>query len=203
MRIIGLRLLTAVTVALASLTVTAPASARPRVVNSVDNGYLDWGVKESFRTFVGHGDGNPPITVKDGAAVNADGTYRFPVTGGTYVPCTGAASIRFGGSVVFSYPAHGFVITLADPALIVNGATRVLKGDVTIIDPSDGTPILRVQRADLATLRSGAPVVNGSTVTWTRIAATLTPAGSEAFAGVYPAGTEMDPVAGTVTTSDR
>jgi hypothetical protein len=163
MRLIGLRLLAAVTVAAASLAVIAPASARPRVVDSVDSSYLDRGVKKSSRTFAGHGDGNPPISVKDGAEVNADGTYRFPITGGTYVPRTDAASIRLGGSVVFSYPSHGFVITLADPAL----------------------------------------VVNGTTITWTGLAATLKPAGSEAFAGVYPAGTAMDPVAGTVTTGGR
>jgi hypothetical protein len=75
MKNIGLRLLPAVTVAVASLTLAPPASARPRVTDNVDNGYLDWGVEQTFRTFVR--DGNPPVAVNDGAEVPHPDTGRL------------------------------------------------------------------------------------------------------------------------------
>ncbi len=40
-------------------------------------------------------------TLSDGAARNADGTFHFPVTGGSYEPDTGTTVVRFGGTIVF------------------------------------------------------------------------------------------------------
>ena len=55
-----------------------------------------------------------------------------------------------------------------------------------------------------ADLTVGAPTTSGTTSTFTNVPATLTPAGSSAFAGFYAAGTALDacPATFSVTVDD-
>ncbi|GIJ48959.1 hypothetical protein Val02_58450 [Virgisporangium aliadipatigenens] len=184
----------AATVAL--LAVGTPAVAAPA---TVDSGYLDWGFKASFRAYVNSGNGTPPIAASGGATINSNGTFRFPVTGGSYDADNGATSITYGGTVVFSHPAHFFKITLSNPSLVLNGATRVLKGDVVLETTGGGVPPVSVVQSDIATIGAGTPTVDGSTVTFTALSATLTEAGASAFNGFYSAGTALDAVSSAVT----
>lgn len=59
----------------------APAAlAAPTAIERGDG--LDWGLRESWRRYVGAGG----TTASDGATVNPDGTFRFPIGGGSYDP---------------------------------------------------------------------------------------------------------------------
>jgi len=168
-----------------------PALAAP--VN-VAGGSLDWGFKASFRAYVSTGNGNPPIATSDGATRNADGTFDFPATGGTYDAAAGTATVNYGGTVVFSYPAHFFEITLANPSVVVDGdGTGSLLADVDLV-ANGGTTEQHLDQAEIATLATTAPTVTGTDITFSGLAATLTATGASAFAGFYPAGTALDPV---------
>ncbi|MEV6350734.1 HtaA domain-containing protein [Actinoplanes sp. NPDC051851] len=167
---------------------------------TVAGGSLDWGFKASFRTYVSYGNGNPPIAVSDGATKNTDGTFDFPATGGTYDAAAGTASVNYGGTVVFSYPAHGFEITLANPTLIVDGDGQgSLKADVDLV--ATGAEEQHLDQAEIATVATTAPTVTDGAVTFSALASTLTAEGASAFAGFYTAGTALDPVTATASTS--
>ncbi|MER6515536.1 HtaA domain-containing protein [Streptomyces sp. NPDC001553] len=101
----------------ATAAVSAPAAvaADSTAPWPIVKGTLDWGVKETFRTYVttvAKGE----ITVADGATKNADGTFRFGAPTGQYIP-SGAhiVTAAFKGSVTFKSTAHHFEITLSNP----------------------------------------------------------------------------------------
>ena len=180
----------------AALFGTSPAFAAP---TEVAGGSLDWGFKASFRAYVGTGNGTPPIAVSDGATRNADGTFDFPATGGTYDAAAGTASVEYGGTVVFSYPAHMFEITVANPKVVVDGdGTGSLLADVDLV-ANGGTTEQHLDEAEIATLVTSAPAVTDGAVSFGNLAATLTASGASAFAGFYTAGTALDPVTASAT----
>ncbi|WP_238009938.1 HtaA domain-containing protein [Dactylosporangium sp. AC04546] len=174
----------------------APAAAAPA---EVDSGHLDWGFKASFRAYVSTGNGTPPIGAANGATINANGTFRFPVTGGSYDAASGAATVNYGGTVVFSYPAHFFTITVANPTVQLDGATRVLKADVDLAATGGGFEPVHVVQAVVATIGAGDAVVDGTSVSWTNLAVTMTETGASAFGGFYSAGSALDPLTSAVT----
>ncbi|MFK3978933.1 HtaA domain-containing protein [Micromonospora sp. NPDC050397] len=181
----------------ASIVAVAPAAAAP---GGVASGSLDWGFKASFRNYVSTGNGNPPIAVADGAVRNADGTFRFTVEDGSYDPATGAATVHYGGRVVFSYPAHFFTITMANPTVVLAGDTGSLRADVDLVVSGGGFEPVSVDQAEIATLDASAgPQPSGGAVTWTGLTATMTEVGASAFAGFYGAGTVLDPVSLSLT----
>ncbi|WP_433533313.1 HtaA domain-containing protein [Micromonospora sp. CA-263727] len=185
--------------AAASLAVINPAMAAPA---DITGGSLDWGFKSSFRAYVSTGNGNPPIAVTNGATRNADGTFKFPATGGSYDSATGATTAHYGGTVVFSYPAHFFTITLANPTVVVDGAGSSLLADVDLQVSGGGFEPVQMTQAAIATLGTSAtnPTVSDGTVTWTNLTSTLTETGASAFAGFFAAGTVLDPLSFTLTT---
>ncbi|WFE23694.1 HtaA domain-containing protein [Solwaraspora sp. WMMD937] len=184
-------------------TATALVGAAPAVAAPADitEGSLNWGFKESFRNYVSSGDGNPPIAVSDGASINADGTFAFPSTGGSYDAETGETNATYGGTVVFSFPAHTFTITLANPTVASSGGTAVLKADVELV--STAFPSVDVTQAVIAdlTTTSANLVAGADGITGTDLAATLTADGATAFAGFYPAGQVLDPLSFEAVTS--
>lgn len=184
--------------AAAALFGTAPAMAASA---DVADGHLDWGFKASFRAYVSTGNGNPPIAASNGATINSDGTFDFVAKSGTYDASAGTASVKYGGTIVFSYPLHGFKITLADPTVKVNGdGTGSLLADVDLAVTGSATQEL--DQAEVATLVTSAPAVANGAVTFSNLAATLTAAGAGAFAGFYTAGTALDPVTASASASE-
>ncbi|GGM18773.1 HtaA domain-containing protein [Micromonospora yangpuensis] len=179
----------------AALVAASPASAAPA---DLTTGSLTWGFKASFRAYVKTGNGNPPIAVSNGATVGTDGTFTFPLQDGTHDPATGDTTARYGGTVVFSYPAHMFTITLANPTVAVSGGAATLKADVDLATTA-AEPV-SVRQATIATL-TGSPTGTG-TVTGSNLAATLTAEGATAFNGFYAAGESLDPVSFTASTGD-
>ncbi|MGW4460743.1 HtaA domain-containing protein [Micromonospora sp. NPDC004704] len=185
--------------AAASIVAVAPVAAAPVDVTAGD---LDWGFKASFRNYVSTGNGNPPIAVADGATRNADGTFRFAALDGSYDPATGAATVHYGGTVVLSYPAHFFKITMANPTVVLAGETGSLLADVDLEVSGGGFEPVSVDQAAIATLDASAgPQSSGTTVTWTNLAATMTEIGASAFAGFYGAGTVLDPATFSFTSA--
>ncbi|MER7465205.1 HtaA domain-containing protein [Streptomyces sp. NPDC097981] len=118
----------------------AVASAPVPIVN----GTLDWGVLASYRSYV-LTIAKGTITPADGAALNADGTFRFGQATGRYDKDGGhVVTAAFKGSVTFDAPAHGFKVTLAN--LRFDTGTKKLTADVT----KNGTLTADVPMADVA-----------------------------------------------------
>lgn len=186
--------------AAASIAAVAPAAAAPA---GVTDGALNWGFKASFRAYVSTGNGTPPIAVSGGATRNADGTFRFPATGGSYDAATGATTVHYGGTVVFSYPAHFFKITLANPTAVIDADGGSLLADVDLEVSGGGFEPVHVVQAEIATLGTAgvSPVVSGDTFTWSNLVTTMTETGASAFAGFYAAGSVLDPLSFAFTAS--
>ena len=178
----------------AALVGAGPAAAAEA---DITDGSLTWGFKASFRAYVKTGNGNPPIAVSNGATINTDGTFTFPSKGGTHDAASGTTSATYGGTVAFSYPAHMFTITLANPTVAISGGSASLKADVDLVTTM-AEPV-SVKQATIATL-TGNPATSGNTVTGSDLAAVLTAQGATAFNGFYAAGDTLDPVSFTFTT---
>lgn len=137
------------------------------------NGTLDWGVLASYRSYV-LTIAKGTITPADGAALNADGTFRFGSASGRYDKDGGhVVTAAFKGSVTFDAPAHGFKVTLAN--LRFDTGTKKLTADVT----KNGTLTAGVPLADVA---FGGPAMDKLGTTLTKEAAEQL--GSDRYAGL-------------------
>ncbi|MFJ2299133.1 HtaA domain-containing protein [Oerskovia paurometabola] len=173
------------------------------VVGSTPVGSLQWGVKESFRTYITGGIAKGGAVASAGATVK-DGTFDFRQTGGSWKPGTLLGTAEYGGTVTFSGHDGLLNLTLSNPTVDV---TSPGKGTLVVDVRSanlDGTTFdaKRVRFASLAL--NGAIEHESGSVTYVNVATTLTDAGSKAFSGFYPAGTELDPlffVMGATSTS--
>ncbi|MDO8187792.1 HtaA domain-containing protein, partial [Conexibacter sp. CPCC 205706] len=189
------RLLVAVALVAVALAATAlagapPASAAPTEITS---GSLDWGVRASFRSYVG----DAGITVADGATRAADGGFRFPLTGGSYDADSRDTDVRFGGSVRFW--SHGGLLdlTIARLRVVTTADGATLRADVVSRELGGTAELKRYDDLALATLDEPAATVSyedGAT-SWRALPATLTAAAVPAFAGFYAAGAVLDPLA--------
>lgn len=167
-----------------------PASAAPTEIAS---GSLDWGVRASFRSYVGEGG----ITVADGATRNADGTFHFPLTGGSYDGDSRDTDVRFGGSVRFWSHAGLLDMTIARLRVVTTADGATLRADVVSRELGGAAELKQYDDLALATLDEPAATVtsdDGQT-SWRALPATLTAAAVPAFAGFYAAGAVLDPLA--------
>lgn len=175
---------------------TAPAHA---AVTSITAGAgLDWGIKESWRNYIGAG-----TTLSDGATRNEDGTFHLPVSGGSYDDATRTTVVGFDGTVEFLGHCHGaggshvrpcdLDLTLGDirveitedhASVFVDAESRpIAGGDILTYDD---VPLVDLDVEDAA------PVVSGGSTRWSDLAATMTIEGERIFS--YGAGTVVDPV---------
>ncbi len=205
--IIGLTAAVAGTVPTAATAATAASGPS----TSVTGGTLDWGFKQSFRNYV------PAAgqSVSGGASKNADGTFRFAASGGSYDPGTRMLTVTGSGAAVFDYRAHTFVISLRDPAIELTPTTGTLTAgvDVRLVDPTTGatTSDPGTKRIAFATIdvTKGTRSVTDGKYSWTGLPTTITAAGAAAFAAdvtgggnptqFYAAGTALDPLSVAVT----
>jgi hypothetical protein len=171
----------------AALVFAPPAQAQEPV--PITDGYVDWGVRQSFRTYVGASG----ITVSQGATINADGTFRFPVESGSYDPATRTTVVNARGTVHFEKHGGQLDVTIADPRVRIDGERPVLVVDTLSRDLESGE-LIAYDDVEFATLFP-APArfeTTGETTNWRGVEARLTEAGSPAFEAHYPPGTEMD-----------
>jgi hypothetical protein len=184
------------------IAVAAPAFAADGDVTG--GGDLNWGVKQSFRSYVSGTGGT--ISVADGAQRSADGAsagFLLPAASGTVADADNL-TIRTTGSVDFNHTAHMFDVTLSNVAVVVDHGTASLVADshlwagtdfgVTKAGTYDSTAI------DLADVANATVAVDptAGTVTVSGTGVTLTEAGAKAIP-LYSAGTALDDF--TVTAS--
>ncbi len=170
---------------------------------------ITWGFKASFNGYV---NAIGSIQGLDGATVNrnpfappqvppADFTFAFD--SGEYA-ANDQAVLNGTGNVMYCNQAHGFRINIANPTVVIDGASSRIIADVNTNISGDLTPPQRVHLADLdlagATIDDSVP----GEVTWQDMPATLSQTGSEALrlcevsvpgapAGcLYPPGTPLD-----------
>lgn len=166
---------------------------------------LSWGVKESFRSYIGSSIANGSWEVSNGA------TYETPSFGwstatGSIDPATGHGQVAFTGTIVFTGHDGLLHLVLADPIIHLGDDGAELLLDVL---SNDTTGALTVDEQDVpfATLPidvAGAGWEAGGTLDLPALApVTLTEAGAAAFGGFYAAGDELDPISLSVTLGDE
>lgn len=169
----------------------APADAAARDLEpvAITTGELEWGVRASFRAYVG-ADGVTTTGLERGPG----GTFLWPLVSGTYDPETHETDLAFSGSVNFYGHAGALDLTVSDPRLSITADGAVLYADMTGKE-MDGT-LIDLRDVDIANLDASevVPDVGPSTTTWAGLAASLTENGRPAFAGFYSVGAPLDPV---------
>ena len=170
--------------ALAVMLAAAPVTC------TVDGATIDWGFKESFRSYISGTIANGQWTVADGATY---ATPDFGFSGGTGTLEAGTGTIAFPGSIEFT--GHGGILDtiVANPQLRFDGSdSGMLLLDVSGMT-QEGLPIdEKAVEFAVVDLRS-ATTTNG-TYDLAAAPVTLTSAGAKAF-GTYDAGTALDPIA--------
>jgi hypothetical protein len=167
---------------------------------TVSGGYLDWGVKQSFRTYISGPIAHGTITTSDGATKNADGTFRFPSATGSVDADIDTATVAFAGKVQFTGHDGLLDMTIDDIRFTLTGSGGTLVADVVSKSLSTGQ-LTTYDDVEFATLADTDLTGADGTATGTGIGATLTTAGAPAFADFYPAGTALDPLSFSVTTA--
>ncbi|WP_157416383.1 HtaA domain-containing protein [Agromyces allii] len=165
-------------------------------VCKVTAGSLDWGFKESFRSYLTSGIANGDWTLS-GTTEDA-GVFTF-VDGSGSLDESGRGVLAYTGAVEFTGHDGALDTTIANPKVELDGdGGAFLLLDVTGTT-QDGQPIdLKSVRFAELELGDGVAVVDG--VLNGEATAVLTADGSAAF-GTYPAGEALDPVSFTATVS--
>lgn len=169
-------------------------SGQPHQPGRIVDGNLDWGVKESFRTYVTGPVGSGGIEVAGGAA-DQGGSYRFPKGEGEFDADKPALDASFSGAVRFT--AHDGTLDLRFSGLTVkaDGKGGSLLADVSSKDRQTGEV---TESADVAVAElklTGASLKAGNGIlSLTGVPAVLTADGARAFGGFYKAGDALDPV---------
>ncbi|WP_425244520.1 HtaA domain-containing protein [Streptomyces citrinus] len=193
---IALAAATAVALGAGAIAVPALASAagKPATIELKD-GTLDWGVKQSFRTYV-TGMAAGKIEASGGATQAADnGPFTFTGGAGSYDTTTHGTDTGFEGAVRFASTAHGFDIEIGDVKVVTSGTTGHIDADVTL----NGTVRNDIEFATLDLSAVKPATGAGGAMTFKDIPATLTAEGATAFNGMYKAGTALDAATLTVT----
>ena len=185
-----------VALALALGALTAPTlvpGVTPRAQaaqTQIGQGTVTWGIKESWRTYIGV----DQTTLDGGVTRNTDGSYDWPVISGTFDDATNSLRLELAGSVRFvKYPVEGGYTLdslFKDLTIVITPTEQVVRGTYSG-NPREGGA--REERVDvvLATVdiaSAGFASTAGQT-TWT---------GAKTFGaednGLYPPGTPFDPL---------
>ena len=196
----------------AALAVAVVAAAGPSSSTTVADeptpvavtaGSLDWGVKGSFRRYVGE-DG---ITASEGVTRTSGTTPQLPVPGfswplesGQFDPSDNSLELSYGGEVRFV--AHCEVdpcaldMRISSPRVVITGDESTLYANFESRSLETGQ-IVDYGEITVAALDHGAttPATAGGTTTWDGIVARLTPESADPFAHFYVPGTELDSLA--------
>ncbi|MBD7982368.1 HtaA domain-containing protein [Oerskovia merdavium] len=180
----------------ATVTVTAKPVTPPPAGAA---GSLQWGVKESFRTYIAGPIAQGGVTTSNGATGAATGLYSFPQSAtSSFDTASRKGTVDFAGTVRFT--GHGGIldVRLSNPRVVATGDKATLVADVDSKDIEGGSFVqsgVTVATLDLA----AAKVTTGNgTTTYASVPAALTAAGVPAFGAFYTAGDALDPVTFTV-----
>ncbi|MEU6951349.1 HtaA domain-containing protein [Streptomyces sp. NPDC045714] len=183
--------------ALPALAADGSSEAAPAAAPKLElvDGTLDWGIKETFRKYIAGPIAQGEITVADGAKQAAgNGVFTFTDGKGSYDTATHGSDTAFKGSVRFE-GHHGLLdVELSDVKVASGRETGTITADFTS-KKMDGTVVTKNDApiADLDMTKAKRGGGAGGAMVFSDIPATLTADGSEAFAGFYEEGAELDP----------
>lgn len=179
----------------AALSFIAPAAQAADDV-AITNGTVTWGVKQSWRNYVGEAG----ITATGGVTRATNGAFNWPVESGSYSPATKKLDLQLKGVVHFTAHEGELDMTIKNPRLVIDGDEPQLFADVVSKSESTGEMIdygvIPLVNLDL---ESGSPDTVDGVTTWTPLDTTLTADGYEAFSRNYGVGVAMDPVSAVYT----
>ncbi|WP_329949173.1 HtaA domain-containing protein [Streptomyces sp. BE303] len=197
-----LRRLAAVLVAALAALMTAVLLPGQAVAaeGKVSGGRLDWGIRQSFLTYVTGPIAKGSWALTGGAATVSGSGFRFHSATGTYDPASGALTAAFSGGVRFTgHQENGVnVLDLSVGRLTFRaapGGAAGLYADISSRSKETGQ-VSSASQAKLADLSLAGVDLRGAagTLTLSGVPATLTDAGARAFGSFYTAGTALDPV---------
>ena len=179
-----------VLVASTPLTVTAAAvlpvvetpEAPSCVAHAVSGASIQWGVKESYRSYI------------TGSIANGTISGGWGAGAGAYSTETDRGRVSYTGAIHYTGHSGALDMTLSNPRIQVNSATSA---SLILNVQSQGygsSSDVNASGVVFATLSLPAAAESSSRISWSNASATLTAAGAEAFAGFYSAGTALDPV---------
>lgn len=186
----GLVVPTAANAAANAAATVDTADASPTAV-SITEGTMTWGIKESWRTYVGA----DFTTIEDGATRTADGLFSFPLTSGSYDSATETTTLTFAGSVHFEGYCSDYCLLdtrYGNFSVEIGPDRQVVRGDWAgrlQEDPAAG--IETKTGVDLATLDIAEVALETSE---TRTLWPAIPSAATSDFVTYPAGTRLDPV---------
>lgn len=191
---------------LVAAAVAATMSGYPANAATVDGGTVEWGVRQSFRTYIVGPIAGGTVSAGGGATQKAsNGPFVFPVGGGSHDGATTTANSS--GSAHFS-GHHGILeVNISDVRVSINGSTGSIIADVTarpFTDTTTKNDLVTYDDLTLATLNLAAvtPTVSADEVKFTNVPAVLTAQGGPVFAPFYPPGDPLDPVTITLSLGD-
>ncbi|WP_406090446.1 HtaA domain-containing protein [Kitasatospora purpeofusca] len=189
-----------VTALAALLTVVVLPGQAVAAEGKVSGGRLDWGIKQSFLTYVTGPIAKGTWALTGGAATVSGSGFRFHSAAGSYDPANGALTAAFSGGVRFTgHQENGAnALDLSIGRLTFRaaaGGAAGLYADVSSKSRETGQ-VSNTSQAKLAELSLAGVDLRGAagTLTLGNVPATLTDAGAKAFGGFYTAGTALDPV---------
>ncbi|WP_371517554.1 HtaA domain-containing protein [Kitasatospora sp. NBC_01300] len=176
-------------------TPTAPPVAQAPARTEFANGALDWGVRRTFRDYVTGSIAQGRWELGAGAA-DGGAYFRWTPAKGSYDPADGGLTAAFAGTVRFtglrSGDAYGLDLTLANPGVTVAGGQGRLVADVSGRTLDGATQ--QLTGVELAAFDPAGLKPEGGLLKAVEVPLKLTEGGAKAFGGLYPAGTEMDPL---------
>ncbi len=191
----------ALTLALPAAAADTPAPPVPLV-----DGTLDWGVKQSFRSYLAQPFAKGRTTLEGGATqAPGNGVFTFPGGTGSYDTATHATATAFQGGVRFEAHDGALDIRISDVRLRTAGSaapTGEITADV-VTKEKDGSVTTRddvsFAALDMTGVRPGQGA--GGAMVFKDIPARLTEDGAAAFAGFYKKGDALDPPRSTLSSS--
>lgn len=201
-RAVGMAWLSAQLTPAAAPTPAPVEPPKPSAASRIVGGSIGWGFVSSWRGYVLM---SPPAgseEVLEGATATGPltspaTTFGFAASGGTYTAATGSAPVELSlattGSVKWAKPGHGISeVKLANLEIELGSSGSWLVADVST---NFGAPQVSDDVRFASLDPSGvSAAVNGSSITWTAVPATLTAEGAASFAGFYQAGKQLEPV---------
>lgn len=180
----------------------APAQAAT-VDGKVSSATLNWGVKKSFRDYLGRTFVGGKITPDSGAKLASNGALSFPSGSGTVLG--GKGTVTFKGGVRFTGHHGQMNLRLSDFKVKLTGPTTgVLYADAKApAAPAIKLKAVSLNNAQIASLKFASVKISGSKLNLSNAKVTLSASGKAALAGFYPAGTVMDPLSVTGKYSKR
>ena len=187
----GRRLISGATVAALTAGVLAFApAAQAADSRTITDGTISWGLKSSFRSYLGSPVAHGAITA--GAPATDTGSQTvFPQATGSW--SDSSASVGAKGSVRYTGHDGALDLTISEPRIVVTGTSAQLVVDA--VDSDDQTH----DDVAFATINlTGKVTSTDSQVTIAQAPTTITAAGSALLSyqgsAFYPAGTALDPI---------